>query len=196
MGWHAARVAGRGDAGRARLTPKMRPILLTALVLALAAPAAAQRQVPLPPATPNPVLCPVLSGLEIGQRRAAAYESIWRGNAPKPALGTDLTVLYTPRQRRYTVTVTFDAGTPDARVAALHYVFDPPPGLLSSIRERYGPETSGSGDPSLHLWDVPACGVRIRYRVQLSQEQHPLLEELWIDRLPAKSVKAPEKKAR
>jgi hypothetical protein len=174
----------------------MRPILPAALLLALAAPAEAQRQAPVPAATPNPVLCPVLSGLEIGQRRAVAYESIGRSNAPKPVLGTDLTVLYTPRQRRYTVTVTFDSGTPDARVAALHYVFDPPPGLLSSIRERYGPETPGGGDPLLHVWDVPSCGVRIKYRVQLSREQHPLLEELWIDRLPEKPSRAPEKKPR
>jgi len=174
----------------------MRRILLYALPLLTAVSVRGEepprKTGPVP--TPRTVLCPVLSGLEIGQRRAAAYESLWCGNEQKPALGKDLTVLYTPRARRYTVTVTFDAESPDARVAALHYVFDPPPGLLASIRERYGPEAPAGGDPLLHVWDVPSCGVRIRYRIQLTEAQRPLLEELWIDRLPAKPEKAAEKK--
>jgi hypothetical protein len=178
----------------------MKRLLLCMLPLLAALPARAQavRAGPGVAATPRPVLCPGLSGLEIGQRRAAAYESMWCRNAQKPALGKDLTILYTPREHRYTVTVTFDAETPDARVAALHYVFDPAPGLLGSIRERYGPETPGSrdgADPSLHVWDVPSCGVRIRYRVQLTETKRPLVEELWIDRLPGTPEKAPEKAA-
>ncbi len=176
----------------------MRRNLLCALALLAATSARAQGPYRGPgvAATPRPILCPVLSGLEIGQTRAAAYESLWCGNTQKPALGKDLTVLYTPRTRRYTVTVTFDAESPEARVAALHYVFDPPPGLLASIRERYGPETSGGGEASLHLWEVPSCGVRIRYRVQLTQTNRPLQEELWIDRLQAKPEKAAERKSR
>lgn len=176
----------------------MKKTLVSSLLLLAACSAAAQepsREPRLAP-TPHTVLCPVLSGLEIGQRRAVAYESIWCGSDEKPALGKELTLLHTPRARRYTVKVTFEAETPDARVAALHYVFDPPPGLLASIRERYGTETSGSGDPSLHVWDVPSCGVRIRYRVQFTEARRPLVEELWIDRLPVKPDKAAEKKTR
>lgn len=167
----------------------MRPAFL---VLLLLAPAAVLRgQSPTPAATPRPVLCPGLSGFEIGQQRRVVYESIARSGPPAGALGPDLSLLYVPRDRRYRVNVTFDAGAPEARVTALHYVFDPAPGLLPSLRERYGPETSGGRDPATHVWDVPSCGVRIRYRVQLSRASTPLLEELWIDRLPAKGTKTP-----
>jgi len=162
---------------------------LPALLLALATPLAAQAPTPAPTTVAVPILCPAMSGLEIGQTRAAAYELIWRSNPQKPVLGHDINVFYTPREHRYAVNVTFDAGTRDARIAALHYVFDPPPGLLDSIRNRFGPETAGSGDSALHVWDVPSCGVRIRYRVQLSEGRRPLVEELWIDRLPPQPQK-------
>lgn len=165
----------------------MRRPLLALLVLA-SAPAPAQ---PPPTPTAHAVLCPAMSGLEIGQRRSAAYETMWRNNPQKPVLGRDVNVLYTPRERRYTVNVTFEGRESDARVAALHYVFDPPPGLLAGIRDRYGPETDGGAGPDLHVWDVPSCGVRIRYRVQLSEGKRPLVEELWIDPLPAKPVRTP-----
>jgi hypothetical protein len=177
----------------------MRPTLVSALLFAgvlTGAPAAAQAPARPPAATPtaHPVLCPVLSGLEVGQPRSAAYQSMWRGNPEKPVLGRDISVLYTPRERRYSVRVTFDGSASEARIAALHYVFDPPPGLLTSLRERYGPESPASGDPALHLWDIPSCGVRIRYRVQLSEGKRPLLEELWIDRLQEKPAKSPERR--
>ncbi len=146
----------------------------------------------MPVVTPRPVLCPGLSGFEIGQRRAVVYDSIARAGPTASVLGPDLSLLYTPRDRRYYVKVTFDAGAPDARVTALHYSFDPAPGLLPGLRDRYGPETAGGGDPGMHVWDVPSCGVRIRYRVQLFEGKTALLEELWIDRLPAKGTKAQE----
>jgi hypothetical protein len=180
---------------RASLTPMfpLRPALAAALLAAGAlpgAPAAAQAP-PHPEPTARPVLCPVLSGLEVGQPRSAAYQSMWRGNPERPVLGRDVSLLYTPRERRYSVLVTFDGAAPEARIAALHYVFDPPPGLLASLRERYGPEAPDAGDPAVHRWDVPSCGVRIRYRVQLSEGKRPLLEELWIDPLVEKPAKAP-----
>jgi hypothetical protein len=156
----------------------------------------AQAPAPSPPAAPTvgPVLCPLLSGLEVGQTRSTAYQSMWRGKPEKPVLGRDISVFYTPRERRYSVNITFDSNASEARIAALHYVFDPPPGLLASLRERYGPETPSNSDPALHLWDVPSCGVKIRYRVQLSEGKRPLLEELWIDRLPERPVKSPERR--
>jgi len=177
----------------------MRRSLLSALLLAGALPgppAAAQAGArhPAPMPTNRPVLCPVLSGLEVGQSRSAAYQSMWRGNPEKPVLGRDVSLLYTPRERRYSVYVTFDSPASEARIAELHYVFDPPPGLLASLRERYGPEAPAEGDPALHLWDVPSCGVRIRYRVQLSEGKRPLLEELWIDRPPEKPAKPPDRR--
>jgi len=180
-------------------TDPMRPTLFSALLGAgflAGAPAAAQAPAPPPPAASaaRPVLCPVLSGLEVGQTRATAYQSMWRGNPQKPVLGRDVSVLYTPRERRYSVNVTFDGSASDARIEALHYVFDPPPGLLASLRERYGPETPSSGYPALHNWDVPSCGVKIRYRVQLSEGKRPLLEELWIDRLLEKPAKPPDRR--
>lgn len=167
----------------------MRPTVLAAFLLAPAAAVLAEG--PLPVVTPRPVLCPGLSGFEIGQRRGVVYDSIARAGPIASILGPDQSLLYTPRDRRYHVKVTFDTGAPDARVSALHYSFDPAPGLLPGLRDRYGPETAGEGDPGMHVWDVPSCGVRIRYRVQLSEEKKPLLEELWIDRLPAKGTKPP-----
>ncbi len=120
---------------------------------------------------------------------------MWRKSPQMPVLGQDINVLYTPRERRYSVNVTFDDNTREAHIAALHYVFDPPPGLYDSIRNRFGPETAPSGDPALHVWNVPSCGVQIRYRVQLSERQRALMEELWIDRLPAPPQKpAPRRK--
>ncbi len=167
----------------------MRTTLLAALLLAPAAPLLAEG--PVPVVTPRPVLCPGPSGFEIGQKRAVVYESLSRAGPSGPALSPDLSLLYTPRDRRYHVEVTFDCGAPEARVTALHYTFDPAPGLLPALRERYGPEAPAGGDPALHVWDVPSCGVRIRYRAQLSEGKMPL-EELWIDRLPAKGAKPPE----
>jgi hypothetical protein len=168
----------------------MRPTLLAAVLFAPAAALLAEG--PVPTVTPRPILCPGLSGFEIGQKRTVVYDSIARAGPSAAALGPDLSLLYTPRDRRYHVRVTFDAGAPEARVTALHYSFDPAPGLLPALKERYGLETQGGGDPAIHVWDVPSCGVRIRYRVQLSEGKTPFLEELWIDRLPAKGTKAPE----
>jgi hypothetical protein len=170
----------------------MRPTTLATALLVMtpaAAPAAG------PPPTPRPagILCPAMSGLEVGQSREAAYESMWRSNPQKPVLGHDLNVLYTPRDRRYTVQVTFDSDASDAHIASLYYVFDPPPGLREGISGRYGPPTAVSGDASLAVWNVPACGVRIRYRVHLSEGKRPLVEEMWVERLFEKGAR-PSKK--
>ena len=167
----------------------MRTTFFAALLVVPAAGLLAQGSVPA--RTPRPVLCPGLSGFEIGQKRAVVFDSMTRSSASASALGPDFSLLYTPHDRRYEVKVTFDGGTPDSRVSALHYVFDPAPGLLPGLRDRYGAESPGGGDPAMHVWDVPSCGVRIRYRVQLSEGKTPLLEELWIDRLPVKGTKAP-----
>lgn len=179
--------------GRATLTPdptaSMRTTVLAALLFGPAA--ALLGEGPVPAVTPRPVLCPGLSGFEIGQKRTVVYESIARAGPSGPVLSRDLSLLYTPQDRRYHVEVSFDAGAPEACVTALHYSFDPAPGLLPALRERYGPESSGVGDTAMHVWEVPSCGVRIRYRTRLSEGKTPL-EELWIDRLPAKGVKAPE----
>lgn len=118
---------------------------------------------------------------------------MWRSNPQKPVLGRDVSVLHTPRDRRYTVQVTFDSDASDARVASLYYVFDPPPGLRDGISERYGPPTAVSGDANLAVWNVPECGVRIRYRVHLSDGKRPLVEEMWVERLFEKGARPPKK---
>jgi len=134
-----------------------------------------------------------MSGLEVGQTREAAYESMWRSNPSRPVLGRDVNIVHTPRERRYTVNVTFDSSAADARIAALYYVFDPPPGLRNGIVERYGPPTSVSSDEKISVWDVPACGVRIRYRVHFSDAKRPLAEEMWVERLSGKTARPPER---
>ena len=171
----------------------MRQTTVAAALFAIA-PAVASAAGP-PPPTPSAagILCPAMSGLEIGQSREAAYESMWRSNPQKPVLGRDVTILHTPRDRRYTVQVTFDSDARDAHVASLYYVFDPPPGLREGISERYGPPTAVSGDASFAVWNVPECGVRIRYRVHLSDGKRPLAEEMWVERLSEKGVRPPKK---
>ena len=106
--------------------------------------------------------------------------SITPSGASASALGPDFSLLYAPHDRRYEVKVTFDAATPDARVSALHYVFYRirRPASFRASGIGYGAESPGGGDPAMHVWDVPSCGVRIRYRVQLSEGKTPLLEEL------------------
>lgn len=170
----------------------MRPPTLAAALLAMTPVAAPAGEPPAPKPPAAGILCPAMSGLEVGQSRELAYESMWRNNPQKPVLGHDVSVLYTPRDRRYTVQVTFDSGAADAHVASLYYVFDPPPGLREGISERYGPPTAVSGDTNLAVWNVPACGVRIRYRVHLSDGKRPLVEEMWVERLPEKGARPPK----
>jgi hypothetical protein len=171
----------------------MKPTTFAATLLAIAPAAALAAGPPTPTPSPAGILCPAMSGLEVGQSRETAYESMWRSNPQKPVLGHDVSVLHTPRDRRYTVQVTFDSGAADARVASLYYVFDPPPGLREGISERYGPPTAVSGDASLAVWNVPACGVRIRYRVHHSDGMRPLVEEMWVERLVEKNARPPKK---
>ena len=171
----------------------MRPTTFAAALLAMTPAAAPAAGPPAPSPSPASVLCPAMSGLEVGQSRESAYESMWRSNPRKPVMGHDVNVLHTPRDRRYTVQVTFDSGAPDAHVASLYYVFDPPPGLREGISGRYGPPTAVSGDASLAVWNVPACGVRIRYRVHHSDSKRPLVEEMWVERLPDKGGRPPKK---
>jgi len=177
-------------------TATTKPALAAALAAGLAAfaPAAARAAGPAAPSpTPHQILCPAMSGLEVGQTREAAYESMWRSNPSRPVLGRDVNIVHTPRERRYTVNVTFDSSAADARIAALYYVFDPPPGLRNGIVERYGPPTSVSLDEKISVWDVPACGVRIRYRVHFSDAKRPLAEEMWVERLSGKVARPPER---
>ena len=171
----------------------MRPATIAAALFAMTPATAPAAEPPVPAPSPASILCPAMSGLEVGQSRESAYESMWRSNPRKPVLGHDVSVLHTPRDRRYTVQVTFDSGAPDAHVASLYYVFDPPPGLREGISGRYGPPTAVSGDASLAVWNVPACGVRIRYRVHLSDGKRPLVEEMWVERLPDKGGRPPKK---
>ena len=171
----------------------MRRSTFAAALLAMTPATAPAAEPPAPTPPPAGILCPAMSGLEVGQSRESAYESMWRSNPQKPVLGHDVSVLHTPRDRRYTVQVTFDSGASDAHVASLYYVFDPPPGLREGISERYGPPTAVSGDASLAVWNVPACGVRIRYRVHLSDGKRPLVEEMWVERLFDKGARPPKK---
>ena len=171
----------------------MRPATIAAALFAMTPATAPAAEPPVPAPSPASILCPAMSGLEVGQSRESAYESMWRSNPRKPVLGHDVSVLHTPRDRRYTVQVTFDSGATDAHVASLYYVFDPPPCLREGISERYGPPTAVSGDASLAVWNVPACGVRIRYRVHLSDGKRPLVEEMWVERLSDKGGRPPKK---
>lgn len=193
--WHVPRDDVPRRARRATLAPvraiSVRPTPTLFALLLLAPAAALYGQGPSPAPTPRPVLCPGLSGFEIGQPRRVVYESIAQAGPPAGAIRPDLSLFWVPLDRRYRVNVTFDGEVPDAPVTALHYVFDPAPGLLPGLKERYGPETSRGKCPATHVWDVPSCGVRIRYRVELSRGRAPLLEELWIDRLSAKGTKTP-----
>jgi hypothetical protein len=179
--------------------------------LALAAlPAAAQMQVqttqvgPTPGAAapgtgapapqPTPQRCPGMAGLEIGQPRALSFERMAKLDPAKKTVTNDLKVVHTPAGRPWVVDVTYSSDAANAEIAALHYLLDPPSGLYEGLVERYGkgsPVTSAQGMTS---WDVPFCvgatmGVRLRYRMGMSEKQHRV-EELWVEPLTAKNATA------
>ena len=167
--------------------------VLAALMLAVL-PAAAQLKVQTkqvgeaPPGTgspaprPTPPPCPGMAGLEIGQTRAFSFERMALHEPAKKTVTRDLKVLHTPAERPWTVDVTYASDALDAKVVALHYLLDPPSGLYEGILERYGKGAPVASDAGASSWDVPQCGVRLRYRTGMSEKQRRV-EELWVEPL-------------
>jgi hypothetical protein len=168
-------------------------VLFAGLSLA-ALPSAAQLQVktnqsgpqpgtgtPGPQALPPP--CPGMAGLEIGQTRTFSFERMARLEPAKKTVARDLKVVHTPAGRPWTVDVTYASDALDAKVVAIHYLLDPPSGLYDGIFERYGKGTPVASEPGVSSWDVPHCGVRLRYRMGMSDKQRRV-EELWVEPLP------------
>jgi hypothetical protein len=127
--------------------------------------------------------CPGMSGLEIGQTRTFSFERMALHEPSKKTVVRDLKVLHTPEKRQWTVDVTYSSDALDAKIVALHYLLDPPSGLYDGILERYGKGTPVASEPAVSSWDIPHCGVRLRYRTGISDKQRRV-EELWVEPLP------------
>lgn len=174
-------------------------VFFASLVLA-ALPAAAQVRVettqvgPTPGAAtstsqPKPPPCPGMAGLEIGQTRTFSFERMALHEPAKKTVTRDLKVVHMPESGWCTVDVTYSSDALDAKVVALHYLLDPPANLHEGILQRYGKETPVASEPGMSSWDVPHCGVRLRYRMRMSDKQRPV-EEMWVEPLTPKNATA------
>jgi hypothetical protein len=135
-----------------------------------------------PAARPTPPPCPGLAGLEIGQTRAFSFERMALHEPSKKTVVRDVKILHTPEGRPWIVDVTYSSDAADAKVVALHYLLEPPSGLYEGILERYGKGTPVASDPGVSSWAVPQCGVRLRYRMGMSDKQRRV-EEMWVEPL-------------
>jgi hypothetical protein len=173
----------------------MNRTLVTCAAFLAAMPAAAQIQVqaqqigptPVASAQPSPAPCPGMGGLEIGQTRAFSFERMARLEPERSKVTRDVKVVHKPAGRPWVITVAYNSDAADAKVAGLYYFVDPPSGIGDALRERYGKGSAVSGDPAASFWDVPSCGVRLKYRPRMSESQRPV-EELWVDPIPAKAA--------
>jgi hypothetical protein len=179
-------------------------VFLAGLALA-ALPAAAQVRVqttqigPTPGATapgtgapapqPTPPPCPGMAGLEIGQTRTFSFERMALHEPAKKAVTRDLRIVHTPEGRPWTVDVAYASDALDAKVVSLHYLLDPPSGLYDGILERYGKGTPVTSESGMSSWDIPHCGVRMRYRMGMSDKQRRV-EELWVEPLTGRNAAA------
>jgi hypothetical protein len=136
-----------------------------------------------PAAQPTAPPCPGMAGLEIGQTRTFSFERMALHEPSKKTLVRDLRVLHTPEGRPWKVDVTYASDALDAKVVALHYLLDPPSGLYEGILERYGKGTPVASDPGVSSWAVPQCGIRLRYRMGMSENQQRRVEEMWVEPL-------------
>jgi len=127
-------------------------------------------------------VCPKTGGVELGQKRPEAFEMMAH------EVTADQVFHHAPKDRGYTVDVTFSSAKPDAAIVALHYVFKPAQGLLDGILARYGEPTVVAKEPGAALWNIAACGVQLRYKMQevpgVTPPQ-PLQEEMWLDPIPS-----------
>jgi hypothetical protein len=169
-------------------------VLCTSLSLAAfaAIPAGAQVQVQTtqtgpeagaPAAQPTPPPCPGMAGLEIGQTRVFSFERMALHEASKKTVVRDLKIVHAPEGRPWTVDVTYATDALDAKVVALHYLLDPPSGLHDGILERYGKGTPVASEPGMTAWAVPQCGIRLRYRMGMSENKQRRVEEMWVEPL-------------
>ena len=136
-----------------------------------------------PAAQPTPPPCPGMAGLEIGQTRAFSFERMALHEPSKKTVVRDLKILHTPEGRPWKVDVTYASDALDAKVVSLHYLLDPPSGLYEGILERYGKGTPVASDPGLSAWAVPQCGIRLRYRMGMSEDKQRRVEEMWVEPL-------------
>ncbi|HEX7617053.1 MAG TPA: hypothetical protein VF554_17465 [Thermoanaerobaculia bacterium] len=136
-----------------------------------------------PAAQPTPPPCPAMAGLEIGQTRTFSFERMALHEPSKKTVVRDLKIVHTPEGRPWTVDVTYASDALDAKVVALHYLLDPPSGLYEGILERYGKGTPVASDPGMSSWAVPQCGIRLRYRMGMSENKQRRVEEMWVEPL-------------
>lgn len=130
----------------------------------------------------SPAPCPGLGGLEIGQTRLFSFERMAKLEPDKATVTRDVRVVHRPEGRPWVITVVYDSAAADAKIDALYYLIEPPSGLGGALTERYGNGTPMPGDATQKTWDVPSCGVRLRYRSRMDYKARPI-EELWVNQL-------------
>ncbi len=180
--------------------------LVSCAALAATLPAAAQLEVktqtvgPTPAAStaaaapvPSPAPCPGMGGLEVGQTRAFSFARMARLEPDKANVSKDLKVVHRPQGRPWTITVTYESESADAKVTGIYYLIDPPSGIGDALNERYGKGTALATDPTVSYWDIGSCGVRIRYRARIGERQRAI-EEMWVEPIPQKQASQPQKK--
>lgn len=161
-------------------------VTLAAFTLSAASARGDKAALPTPVTAATPVPCPATASLELGQKRSVAFEMMER------PVTRDLHFHYVPTKRSYAVDVTFDGPSADAAVIGLHYVFNPPSGLLQGIIARYGKPTTTPSETAAGIWDLRGCGERLRYKMQETKDHQPLQEEMWVEPLNGlKGVRAP-----
>jgi hypothetical protein len=132
---------------------------------------------------PTPAPCPGMGGLEIGQTRLFSFGRMAKLEPDKAKVTRDVKVVHRPAGRPWIITVVYDSDAADAKVSALYYLLEPPvPGLAASLAERYGEGTPVPMSATQKSWELPRCGVRVKYSLGLNEKQQPI-EELWVDRL-------------
>lgn len=177
----------------------MKRTLVTCAALLAALPAAAQVQVQTQqvgptaaPQQPSPAPCPGMGGMEIGLTRTFTFERMAKLEPAKAKVTRELKVVHKPAQRPWVITVTFDSDALDAKVSGIYYSVDPPSGIGDALRERYGAGTPVPSDASQTYWDIPSCGVRLKYRPRMSEKQRPI-EELWVEPMTPRATQAKKK---
>ncbi|MEO6325892.1 MAG: hypothetical protein ABIT01_14995 [Thermoanaerobaculia bacterium] len=166
-----------------RIVPAVLLALLASSMMGRAEAQNPKSAVPLPTPMPapaaTPVPCPATTGLVIGQTRLEAYDQLSRTD-----FTTELKVHHMPAHNQYHVDITFDGPSKVSKVIGLHYVWNPPAKLHENIEKRYGKPTIAAADSPEDIWNLPACGVRLRYKMLFTaKESTPVQEEMWVEPL-------------
>jgi hypothetical protein len=133
-----------------------------------------------------------MGGIEIGLTRTFTFERMAKLEPAKAKVTRELKVVHKPTGRPWVITIAFDSDAADSKVSGIYYYVDPPSGIGDALRERYGAGAPVATDASQTFWDIPSCGVRLKFRPRMGEKQRPI-EELWVEPLAVKAAQAKKK---